>query len=84
MYHNFISDEDIANGVEFEEYSLKPEDFEEDLKYFRNNGYTTITSADLIDYINGEKPLPLKAVIISIDDGTEGVYKNAWPLFEKI
>ena len=83
MYHNFISDEDIANGVEFEEYSLKPEDFEEDLKYFRNNGYTTITSADLIDYINGEKPLPLKAVIISIDDGTEGVYKNAWPLLKK-
>ena len=75
--------EDIANGVEFEEYSLKPEDFEEDLKYFRNNGYTTITSADLIDYINGEKPLPLKAVIISIDDGTEGVYKNGWPLLRE-
>lgn len=83
MYHNFISDEDIKNGVVFEEYSLKPADFEADLQYFRNNGYTTITSADLINYINGQKPLPAKAIIISIDDGTLGVYENAWPLLKR-
>lgn len=83
MYHNFITDADIANGVEFEEYSLKPEEFEEDLKYFRANGYTTITSADLLDYIDGKKPLPAKAIILSIDDGTLGVYTNAWPLLKK-
>ncbi|MDN0068218.1 S-layer homology domain-containing protein [Collinsella ihumii] len=83
MYHNFITEEDQKNGVEFEEYSLDPSDFEEDLQYLRNNGYTTITSADVIDYINGDKPLPAKAVIISIDDGTWGVYTNAWPLLQK-
>ena len=83
MYHNFITEEDIQNGVEFEEYSLDPEDFREDLEYFRANGYTTITSADLIDYINGEKPLPKKAIIISIDDGTWGVYTNCWPLLKE-
>ena len=37
----------------------------------------------MIDYINGLKPLPPKAVIISIDDGTEGVYKNGWPLLRE-
>lgn len=83
MYHNFISEEDIKNGVEFEEYSISPSAFEEDLKYLKNNGYTTITSDDLIKYMHGEKPLPPKAVIISIDDGTLGVYKNAWPLLKK-
>lgn len=59
--------------MEFEEYSLDPADFEADLQYFRDNGYTTITSEDLLAYINGEKPLPDKALIISIDDGTQGV-----------
>ncbi len=83
MYHNFITEADEAEGVEFEEYSLRPEDFEADLQYLRDNGYTTITSDDVIDYINGVKPLPAKAVIISIDDGTEGVYKNAWPLLRE-
>ena len=80
MYHNFITEEDEAEGVVFEEYSLRPADFEQDLQYLRRHGYTTITSDDVIDYINGQKPLPAKAVILSIDDGTEGVYKNAWPL----
>ena len=83
IYHNFVSEEDIENGVEFGEYAISPEDFEEDLKYLKNNGYTTITSNDLIDFINGNKPLPVKAVIISIDDGSYGVYKNAWPLLKK-
>ena len=83
MYHNFITEEDIANGVEFEEYSLDPADFEEDLIWLRDNGYTTITSKDLILFLKGEKTLPEKAVILSIDDGTWGVYKNAWPLLKK-
>lgn len=83
MYHNFVSEEDIASGVEFEEYSLKPEDFEKDLVWLRDNGYVTITSKDLIEYLEGKKSMPAKAVIISIDDGSYGVYKNAWPLLKK-
>lgn len=83
MYHNFVSEEDMASGVEFEEYSLKPEDFEKDLVWLRDNGYVTITSKDLIEYLEGKKTLPAKAVIISIDDGSLGVYKNAWPLLKK-
>ena len=82
MYHNFIGKDDILNGWLFDEYSLHPAEFEADLQYLRQNGYTTITSADLLDYINGEKPLPAKAVILSIDDGTWGVYTNAFPLLQ--
>lgn len=83
MYHNFISEEDIANGVEFEEYSLTPAEFESDLAWLKSNGYTTITSADLISFLKREKALPEKAIILSIDDGTQGVYTNAWPLLKR-
>ena len=83
MYHNFVTDEDVKSGVEFDEYSIKPEDFEEDLIWLQNNGYVTITSDDLIRHLEGKKSLPQKAVIISIDDGSWGVYTNAYPLLKK-
>ena len=83
MYHNFVSEADIKNGVEFEEYSILPKDFEEDLLWLKNNGYITITSDDLLRHLEGKKSIPHKAVIISIDDGSWGVYKNAWPLLKK-
>lgn len=83
MYHNFVSDEDMKNGIEFDEYSISPESFEEDLMWLKNNGYITITSDDLLRHLEGKKSIPQKAVIISIDDGSWGVYKNAWPLLKK-
>ncbi len=83
MYHNFITEEDIRKGVEFEEYSISPETFEEDLIWLRDNGYTTITSADLLYYLEHKEPIPEKAVILSIDDGSWGVYTNAWPLLKE-
>lgn len=83
MYHNFITEEDIKSGIEFEEYSISPETFEEDLIWLRDNGYTTITSAELLYYLEHKEPIPEKAVILSIDDGSWGVYTNAWPLLKK-
>ena len=83
MYHNFVSEEDIANGIEFEEYSISPEDFEQDLIWLKDNGYVTITSRELLYFLENKEPIPQKAVIISIDDGSWGVYTNAWPLLKK-
>lgn len=83
MYHNFVSKEDIKSGIEYEEYSISPDDFEKDLIWLKENGYVTITSEELLEYLEQKKPLPEKAVIISIDDGSWGVYKNAWPLLQK-
>lgn len=83
MYHNFVSDEDMENGIEFEEYSISPDDFEQDLIWLKENGYVTITSAELLYFLENKEPLPKKAVILSIDDGSWGVYTNAWPLLKK-
>lgn len=83
MYHNFVSKEDIKSGIEYEEYSISPKDFEKDLIWLKNNGYITITSDELLEFLEEKKPLPKKTVILSIDDGSWGVYKNAWPLLKK-
>ena len=83
MYHNFVSESDIENGIEFEEYSISPADFEQDLIWLRDNGYVTITSKDLLYFLENKEPIPSKAVILSIDDGSWGVYTNAWPLLKQ-
>jgi peptidoglycan/xylan/chitin deacetylase (PgdA/CDA1 family) len=83
MYHNFVSEEDVKNGIEFEEYSISPYDFEQDLIWLKENGYVTITSAELLYFLENKEPIPKKAVILSIDDGSWGVYTNAWPLLKK-
>ncbi len=83
MYHNFVSEEDIANGIAFEEYSISPDDFEQDLIWLKENGYVTITSKELLYFLENKEPIPSKAVILSIDDGSWGVYTNAWPLLKK-
>lgn len=83
MYHNFVSEEDVKDGIEYEEYSISPEDFEEDLIWLKNNGYITITSDELLEFLEKKEALPSKAVVISIDDGSWGVYKHAWPLLKK-
>ncbi|MBM6775802.1 polysaccharide deacetylase family protein [Collinsella tanakaei] len=83
LYHNFVSEEDQENGVVFDEYSITPAEFEQDLQYLNDNGYSTITSEDLLAYIYDHEPLPEQPILLSIDDGTWGVYKHAWPLLKK-
>lgn len=83
MYHEFVTQEDLDAGVAFDEYAVWAEEFEEDLRYLKENGYTTITASQLADFLNGRGTLPEKAVMLTIDDGKLGVYKNAYPLLQK-
>lgn len=83
MYHEFVTPEDLAAGIAFDEYAVYADEFESDLNWLKGEGYTTITSAQLIDYLSGKGSLPKKPMIITIDDGKYGVYKRAWPLLKK-
>ena len=65
------------------EISVSPEQFEEHLKYFKSQGYTTITLRDLAYHLTIGRPLPPKPLIITFDDGYEDHYRNAFPLLRK-
>ena len=64
MYHHFSK-----NKADINEYVISPENFEEDLKYITQKGYTTVSIADLENFIQKGKPLPKKPIIIPVDDG---------------
>lgn len=83
MYHEFVTQEDLDSGIDFDEYAIYADEFEGDLKWLQKNGYTTITTKQLIDYLEGSGSLPAKPVILTIDDGKYGVYKRAFPLLKQ-
>ncbi|MBU1627767.1 polysaccharide deacetylase family protein [bacterium] len=62
---------------------VSPEQFDLQLKYISEKGYTTIHFQDLLDHWEKNVPLPRKAVIITFDDGFENNYLHAFPLMKK-
>lgn len=63
--------------------SITPREFENDLKYLKENGYESITMRELTDYIDGAGELPEKPVVLSFDDGYYNNYKYVYPLLQE-
>lgn len=78
MYHHMLKNSKLLGN-----YTITPTEFEHDLKYLRDNGYTTITVQDLIAYCRGQSTLPPKPVMITFDDGYESTYEYAYPLLKQ-
>lgn len=78
MYHSILKDPSRSN-----KYTVTPAVLEEDLKYIKDKGYTTVTIADLISYVYDDKPLPEKPIVLTFDDGHYNNYGYLFPLLEK-
>lgn len=78
MYHQ-LTEKSSAAG----KYVLMLEQFEKDLVYLKEKGYSTVTATQVIDYVCSKGTLPQKPIMITFDDGCETVYALAKPLLEK-
>ena len=63
MYHSILKDE-ARHG----KYVISPAEFENDLLYLQEHGYTTILIQDLINYTQGGS-LPEKPVLLTFEIG---------------
>ena len=71
------------NDTEKNALTVNTEQFEAQMKYLSENGYTAITPADMLDaWENGTK-LPEKPVVITFDDGYLDNYNHAYPILQK-
>ena len=77
MYHL------VLEGSKGNKYIVSPADFESDLKYLRDNGYTTVVMQDLINYVYEGAELPEKPIVLTFDDGYYNNYVYAYPLLKK-
>lgn len=81
MYHGLTDSSSRVN-----KYFIPVSTFESDLKYLKENGYTTINMSELIDYVYDKKnkiSLPDKPVILTFDDGYCNNYRLGTPLLKK-
>ncbi len=78
MYHSILKTSKSRG-----KFIISPSTFEEDLKYIKDNGYTTIVMQDLIDYVYENKDLPEKPIMLTFDDGYYNNYLYAFPLLKE-
>ncbi|MGM0426351.1 MAG: polysaccharide deacetylase family protein [Thermodesulfobacteriota bacterium] len=75
-YHHFA---DACNSS----LCITANNFDEQMRYLKDNGYRTITLRDMAEFLRYEKTIPEKAVIITIDDGYRSAYQIAYPILKK-
>lgn len=72
MYHRFGEDR-------YPSTSVRVSQFEQHLEHLRENDYAVIPLAELLEALEHDRPLPPRAVVITIDDAYRSVYEVAYP-----
>lgn len=76
MYHSILKS---RQG----KYIISPAMFEEDLRTYKEYGYTTVFPSEIAAYARGEGQLPAKPLVITFDDGHYNNLYYAHELLEK-
>jgi peptidoglycan/xylan/chitin deacetylase (PgdA/CDA1 family) len=63
--------------------SVSDVNFEEQMRYLANTGYTTLAPEEFYNALSANKLLPEKPVMLTFDDGYEDFYTNAFPILKK-
>ncbi|ATP42441.1 chitin deacetylase [Solibacillus sp. R5-41] len=76
MYHHL--EEKLDNNL-----VISRENFDNQMKSLKEEGYNTITAQQLYNYLIGGMQLPQKPVLITFDDGYLSNYEIAYPILKK-
>lgn len=77
MYHRIVKNHSQKNANPF---SIGENEFRQQLRMLERFNFTPITFEDYYLYLRNELTLPKKPIILTFDDGLEGVYEIAFPV----
>lgn len=77
-YHSIVKDPSQKGPI-----SIPEEKFRQHLQTIKDSGYTTLTIAELNDYLFKDEPIPEKSVVITFDDGYRDNYTNVFPILKE-
>ena len=77
-YHN-IEDKSAMRAL-----TISVAEFEREMAAIKDHGFTVIGMQDFLAWRRGEKSIPAKSCVITIDDGWVSGYTNAWPVLKKL
>lgn len=75
-YHNFSNTKPVS------EMLMRTSEFCQQMQYIKDAGLTVITMQDFLDWLLGDRCLPARCVLITIDDGWRSVYTDAYPVLK--
>jgi peptidoglycan/xylan/chitin deacetylase (PgdA/CDA1 family) len=81
MYH-YISAAPENGDRYVKDLAVTPENFEAQVQWLHDQGYTSITPDDLIAALWRGQPLPPKPIMFTFDDGYIDAYANAFPILK--
>jgi peptidoglycan/xylan/chitin deacetylase (PgdA/CDA1 family) len=63
--------------------AITPEMFRRQMQQLKDAGITVISMEDFLAWRRGEKEIPEKSAVITIDDGFNCTYHRAWPILQE-
>ena len=73
---------DFSNTRPVSEMCLRTAEFCQQMQYIKDAGLTVITMQDFREWLLGDRRLPARCVLITIDDGWRSVYSEAFPVLK--
>lgn len=81
-YHH-IQPLQMADLLGHKVLTVDSEIFDTQIKYLKEQGYTAISAADLVDAVHTRTHLPEKSIVVTIDDGYDDNYTYAFMTAKK-
>ncbi|WP_042470315.1 polysaccharide deacetylase family protein [Bacillus ndiopicus] len=79
LYHHILPQDWIKTTAS----TISLEAFEQQMAYLAENGFKTLTTHELYDYLEGRLIVPEKAVLITFDDGLLSTREYAYPILKQ-
>ncbi|MGI9113882.1 MAG: polysaccharide deacetylase family protein [Chthoniobacterales bacterium] len=76
-YHRFV------NQVRRPDTEITPQMFEQQMQELKDRGISVIGMQDFLAWKRGEKNIPPRCAIVTLDDGWKSQYDVAWPIMKK-
>lgn len=76
-YHRF------TEGRSTDQMVMPRASFAQQMEYLKNNNYRVISLAELEGFLAASRPIPPRAVVITVDDGFRSAYDIAYPILKE-
>ena len=73
----------VVDTVRHPDTEISKADFEAQMQQIKDEGITVIPMRDFLAWKRGDKDIPAKSAVITMDDGWKSQYEAAWPILKK-
>jgi peptidoglycan/xylan/chitin deacetylase (PgdA/CDA1 family) len=72
-----------VNPLEGDMITVSVNHFEAQMAFLQRSGYHTLFVSELVNWMQGENPIPKKSLVLTFDDGFRDNYEFAFPVLKK-